>query len=300
MAYYLTYDERYYGGYISGVAGSRDAPSSTSTSFTLAPNSIGYGLFIPSAYYQADLDIYDLGILDAGTYRLDVDGYNWDFGNTYFGTGIAEFGVFDYSQIAASGNYSYNDFSDVEFTLQSPSQMYAYVWGSPFSETEYSIEYTKIADPIVPISNLPTIFDNATYTIVNGDGDSLLEIGETVNFSIDKFDVDGIYLTEISWYNDLAQDTPIYTGDTYTVSQSDAGKTLYAQAFVLDNLGNITPSSKYSILQVQNPIVTYSVTDPTDIDTNNNEISENASSNSVVGITAYAEDLNAGDSVSYT
>ena len=37
MAYYLTYDERYYGGYISGVAGSRDAPDSTSTAdFTIS------------------------------------------------------------------------------------------------------------------------------------------------------------------------------------------------------------------------------------------------------------------------
>ena len=37
MAYYLTYDERYYGGYISSAAGSRDAPGSVSTAdFTIS------------------------------------------------------------------------------------------------------------------------------------------------------------------------------------------------------------------------------------------------------------------------
>ena len=86
-----------------------------------------YGALIRPAYYQADLDVYDLGILDAGTYRLDVDGYNWDFGNTYFGTGITEFGVFDYSEVSVLGNVSLDEFRDVEFTLQSPTRLYAYV-----------------------------------------------------------------------------------------------------------------------------------------------------------------------------
>ena len=79
MSYYVTYDERYFGSGLSGVAGSRDAPGNANTSFTLAPNNVGYGALIPTTYYQADTDVYDLGFLDAGTYELDVDGNNWDF-----------------------------------------------------------------------------------------------------------------------------------------------------------------------------------------------------------------------------
>ena len=140
MPNYITYDERYYGGYISGLAGSRDAPGNTATSYSLAPNDIGYE-HMPSSYYQSDIDVYDLGLLNAGTYVLDVDGVNWDFSNSYYGTGISEFGVFDYSEIPNYGEYEYNELNDVEFTIATPTQMYAYVKGSSFLGSEYSIQY---------------------------------------------------------------------------------------------------------------------------------------------------------------
>ncbi|MDA8717550.1 putative Ig domain-containing protein, partial [Alphaproteobacteria bacterium] len=125
-------------------------------------------------YYQADLDIYDLGFLDAGTYVLDVDGYNWDYSNRYFSSGIAEFGVFDYTTTADYGHYSYNDFTDVEFTIETPQQMYAYVWGSSFSGTEYSIQYRKIAEPDFELPDpvgfdeqLGTLYDDTFYLSSN-------------------------------------------------------------------------------------------------------------------------------------
>ena len=54
------------GSYISGLAGSRDAPGDTSTTYTLAANEIGYGALISSSYYEADLDVYDLGFSTLG------------------------------------------------------------------------------------------------------------------------------------------------------------------------------------------------------------------------------------------
>ena len=44
----------------------------------------------------------------------------------------------------------------------------------------------------------------------------------------------------------------------------------------------------------------YDITNPIDVDSTSNEVSEDASIGTLVGITAYAEDLDAGDSVSYT
>ena len=84
----------------------QETPGNTATSYSLAPNDIGYGALIPSSYYQSDIDVYDLGLLNAGTYVLDVDGVNWDFSNSYYGTGISEFGVFDYSEIPNYGDMS--------------------------------------------------------------------------------------------------------------------------------------------------------------------------------------------------
>ena len=77
------------------------------------------------------MDVYDLGILDAGTYLLDVDGYKWDSSNSIYGTaGLTEFGVFDSSGVANYGHNSFTEFNDVEFTLDTKTQMYAYVRGS--------------------------------------------------------------------------------------------------------------------------------------------------------------------------
>ena len=46
MAYSVTYDERTFGGYYSGAAGSRDAPNSLNQLFVLAEGSVGYGALI--------------------------------------------------------------------------------------------------------------------------------------------------------------------------------------------------------------------------------------------------------------
>ena len=169
MAYTYNNDERYGSRFIERGAGSRDASSGTDTTYWLAPNTTGYGALVSPIYYQADTDVYDLGILDAGTYLIDVDGNNWDPTNSYFQTGLTEFGVYDTTGIAKYGNYSFNEFADIEFTLDAQTQMYAYVKGSyitPALGTEYSIEFRKIADPEFELPD-PVGFDEQLGTIYN-------------------------------------------------------------------------------------------------------------------------------------
>ena len=120
MAYSVTYDERTYGGYISGSAGSRDAPNDLNTLYVLAEGSVGFGALIQPDFYQADLDVYHLGNLGPGNYTLDVDGYNWDYGNSYI-AGVNNFGVID-SNYSSLGQ-SYNEFTDVNFTRYSTTDV---------------------------------------------------------------------------------------------------------------------------------------------------------------------------------
>jgi hypothetical protein len=150
MPYFYINDERFGSRNIERVAGSRDASATTDTAYWLPPDQTGYGALVSPVYYQTDVDVYDLGVLTPGTYVLDVDGYNWDSSNSYYGTGISEFGVYDHTGLAKYGEYSFNEFNDVEFTIENQTQMYAYTKGSyitPAAGTEYSIRYKKISEP---------------------------------------------------------------------------------------------------------------------------------------------------------
>ena len=170
MAYSYNNDERFGSRIIERGAGSRDASSSTDTAFWLAPNTTGYGALVSPIWYQVDVDVYDLGILDAGTYLLDVNGYKWDSSNSIYGTaGLTEFGVFDSSGVANYGHNSFTEFNDVEFTLDTKTQMYAYIRGSfitPQVGTEYSIQYRKISEPNFGLND-PVGFDEYLGTASN-------------------------------------------------------------------------------------------------------------------------------------
>lgn len=65
MAYVSTYDERFYGTFISSAPGVRDAYSFLNSIFVLAEGSVGYGELNYQAFTN-DIDIYSLGSLGAG------------------------------------------------------------------------------------------------------------------------------------------------------------------------------------------------------------------------------------------
>ena len=80
------------------------------------------------AYTLGDIDIYSLGILDAGYYSVDVDGYSWDY--TEFGYGsVSNFQVLNsYGGVVDT---SYSTYSDIEFTVPVSSTYYVKIEG-PF------------------------------------------------------------------------------------------------------------------------------------------------------------------------
>ena len=95
MAYSSTTDERYLSGYISYSASTNDASDSIYSGYgIIAANSLAYGELSQSyaSYLGRDTDIYSMGVLDAGTYSVDVDDYSWDFLNFDYGS-VSQFSV---------------------------------------------------------------------------------------------------------------------------------------------------------------------------------------------------------------
>ena len=120
MAYFSNVDERYAGGFLSQHVDAYDAPNTINSLYRLAENTYGYGN-LTDAYISADVDVYSLGSLTTGHYKLDVDEYNWDYSNFGYGS-ISNFSILNsYGGVVET---SYNQFSDIEFTVEAPSIFY--------------------------------------------------------------------------------------------------------------------------------------------------------------------------------
>ena len=244
MAYARTFDERYYGGFLQYDAGTLDAPSILNEVTVLADGSTGYG-FLTDAYTLGDIDIYSLGILDAGYYSVDVDGYTWDY--TEFGYGsVSKFQVLNSYGGVVDTNYS--TYSNIDFTVPVSSTYYVKIEGSSFGTEQYSVSYTKTGELV--FSNTPAVFSNASYT-------GNITVGETITSSINYYDPDGYSSVTQSaglltgWYTQDSSGYLEYLGvdydDTITLTEDMVGKTLLFNKGFFDGLDNIESSANYVV-----------------------------------------------------
>ena len=125
MAYTLTVDERYGGTFISRAAGYYDAPSILNSIYVLKPDDLAYGTL---TYNNSilDQDVYSLGSLSTGYYKIDVNDQTWDFSNYDYGS-VASFSVLD-----GSGNIvdtSYGAYSDINFSAKYAGTYYVKLTG---------------------------------------------------------------------------------------------------------------------------------------------------------------------------
>ena len=244
MAYFKTIDERYNGGFSQYSAGTLDAPSTLNEVAVLADGSTGYG-FLTDAYILGDIDIYSLGILDAGYYSVDVDGYTWDDTEAGYGS-VSEFQVLNsYGGIVDT---SYSTYSNIDFTVTSSSTYYVQIEGSSYSTEQYRVSYTKTRELVS--SNTPAVFSNASYT-------GSITVGETITSSINYFDADGYSSVTQSaglftgWYTQDTSGFLEYLGgdfdDTITLSEDMVGKTLLFSKGFTDGLSNSEFSENYVV-----------------------------------------------------
>ncbi|MDB4091699.1 FG-GAP-like repeat-containing protein [bacterium] len=220
MAYVKTIDERYYGGFLQYYAGDLDAPSILNGIAVLADGSTGYG-FLTDAYSLGDIDIYSLGILDAGYYSVDVDGYSWDY--TEFGYGsVSSFQVLNSYGGVVDTNYG--TYSDIEFTVTASSTYYVKIEGSSYSTEQYRVSYTKTGELVSP--NTPAVFSNSSET-------RNIVVDETITSSINQTstvsgfvrDRMGVIMQDITILKDGEIVTKSAKNGSYTINVHDPALT---------------------------------------------------------------------------
>ena len=246
MAWSNTTDERYGGGVLSFSAGELDASNLLNEEAVLAEGVVGYG-YSTDAYLTADIDVYSLGILSAGTYCLDVDSNTWDFFSFDFGS-PSEFGIYDQFGFLVANSFS--TFTDVEFSVSTSSTYYAYVKGPIFGTAQYSIVYDEVVT-----TNSPAIFSNPTYV-------GTLQAGTSVTASALYLDLDGntdnVVLTgwflddgDISnGYETVLTDYTSYDG-SIDLDTDWIGKTLHFNVRFFDDAGNLETSQIWEIGEIR-------------------------------------------------
>ena len=257
MAWISTIDERYAGTYTQYSAGVLDASHLLNDGAVIAESSRAYGTAVDD-YLTADIDVYSLGILDAGSYTVDVDDYTWDWGN-YDLSSIGSFQVLNSYGYSITTLPNYSSFLDINFTVVSPETYYVMVTGPSYGEAQYSIEYTKA----LAVVNYPAISN--LYV----DGSSV--VGEELSVAGTYFDLNGIpsfNLTSlVYWYRmDTNGNTSTISEEssyTYTITSDDVGYYVgYSYGFidsdgfaevldvvttsglVVSNINNATPVSE--------------------------------------------------------
>ena len=246
MASSSNIDERYGGGFLAFSAGTLDASNVLNEDAILAEGVVGYG-YSTDAYLTADIDVYSLGLLSAGTYSLDVDSNTWDIFSLDFGS-PSEFGIYDQFGLLVANSFS--TFTDIEFSVSASSTYYAYVKGPIFGTAQYSIVYDEVVT-----TNSPAIFSNPTYI-------GTLQAGTAVTASALYLDLDGnsdnIVLTgwflddgDISnGYETVLTDYTSYDG-MLDLNADWIGKTLHFNVGFFDDAGNLETSQIWEIGEIK-------------------------------------------------
>ncbi len=213
MSYVNTVDERYGGTYISSAAGYNDAPSILNSIFVLKQDGFAYGTL---TYNNSllDQDVYSLGILSTGVYKVDVNDQKWDY-SQYDSASVASFSVLD-----SSGNIvstSYGSYADISFTVNSASTYYVKLTGAYYNAAQYTLSYTKTGE----LTNSPAVFGQATYT-----GSAV--VGNYIGASTTYYDANGNSDNSvgIGWYLDGVYSGLTDSAATFLLLPEYAGKTL--------------------------------------------------------------------------
>jgi hypothetical protein len=234
MAYTSTFDERYIGSYVSYSAGYYDAPSSLNSLYTIKQGGSAYGTLTYNNYIP-DQDIYSLGIINAGYYKVDVNDMTWDWANYDYGS-IASFSVLN-SAGAVVGT-SYSSYTDITFTVNFADTYYVKLTGPYFSSAQYVLYYTKIGE-----LNSPAIWSLTTTRTGELSPGSVVSVSTPYYFDSNG-NSDNIVSTW--WYLDGVQSNAI-SSSQFVPHQTDQGKNLSVQFSFYDDLGNFEISDFYLV-----------------------------------------------------
>ena len=249
MVWSSTVDERYGGSLLSLPADTYAAPDNINSAFVLAEGQVGFGN-LTDGYFTADQDVYSLGSLSIGYFTLDVDDFTWDYSSFDLGS-VGTFALLNsYGVIEAS---SYTTYSDINFSVSSPSNYYVKITGPSFGEAQYSVEYTRTGN--LQNTNSPAIFSNAS---INGN----FEVGQTLTVNLTYFDANGVVsaIPTTFWYADRVLISHSIETNSHTLTASDAGKIISFSVAFYDDLGNFGPFGPSAVVAAANSSPTGSIT----------------------------------------
>ncbi|MDA8817387.1 cadherin domain-containing protein, partial [Planktomarina sp.] len=241
MAFSQNNDEKNFYGYTfsSGQLDLRDTIYDNLSYYgELAPNAVAYGeLTSVNGSLGTDVDLFSLGTLSTGSYRVDVDDYTWDWLDFDSGS-VSQFSVLN--AFGTIQETSFSVYTDLEFTVSSSADYWVEIKGPIFLDAQYSVKYEGI------VTNNTATFFGPT---ISGE----IKVGETVTASISYTDLDGnsdngMYT---AWYlddGDLSNGLETFlsdftsTDDKLLLEDAWVGKTLFFTKGFYDDNGNLEQS----------------------------------------------------------
>jgi Ca2+-binding RTX toxin-like protein len=237
MAYSSTVDERYGGSLYQYAAGYNDAPSTLNSIFVLKHNGFAYGALTYNNVL--DQDVYSLGLLQSGYYKVDVNDLTWDYTNFDYGS-VASFSVLDsYGSVVGT---SYGSYADIDFTVNSTSTYYVKLTGVYYSSAQYSLAYTKTGE----LYNSPAIFGLSTYNGSAAVGNYISVA--TFNYSDANGNSDNF--VAVNWYVDGIYQNITDSAGSFLLLPEYLGKSLSFKLSFIDDLGNFETSGLYVVGEV--------------------------------------------------
>ena len=243
MSYNSNNDEREFSNFYfnAGALDLRDSLYDLTKYYgELAPDLIAYGelttrpILQSSIVREKDTDIFSLGTLNPGNYRVTVSNHVWDSQNAYLNGFISNFSVLN--QFGATVGFTNYSAGTLNFNVSSAATHYVEIVGSTTSDAQYSIRYENV--------NTPAVWSGASLT-----PPPPILIGNILTANVSYSDADGILgvVPTVRWYKKsggLYIDTG-QTGTEFLVTPDTYGYEVAYQVSFEDNAGNTETSPYY-------------------------------------------------------
>ena len=157
-----------------------------------------------------------MGNLAPAVYKIDLDGYTWDWNNYSYGS-VWSFSLLD--SYGAIVDTSYSQYSDINFSVNSNSTYYVKVVGPNYGTAQYALRYQKTGE-------LPVNFEANSELTLTGQFNTGSVVGISGSYSDQNGTSNAVF--HYFWYRKSPEGSwTSISGEnqsTYTLNSNDIGK----------------------------------------------------------------------------